>query len=273
MDCKTCGSDRAEKYCPVCGEQTFHPHQLYLKHFAEETFEGFIHFDSKFFRTVKLLVTRPGQLSVDFAAGKRVMYMKPIPFFLVVNLIFFILPFRNMYTQGLETYTSFSNYTKYHTVELVKKDMARTGLTFNEYKEVFDEQVKHLSKSYIFLYIPVYGVFFALLFWFRNKFFVEHLVFATHFMSFVLLLGLFSSIFISIPYTYFNHDKYNSVFDQSLGYFFVSAIAIYAAIAIRRFYSPPLLWSLFTAGAIGYTFFMLMQYYRLLLFFKIIYLS
>lgn len=272
MECKTCGNTHPEEFCPACGEKTFNIHQLSLKHFIEETFEGFAHFDSKFFRTVKLLLTKPGQLSIDFSQGRRVKYMRPIPFFLVVNLIFFIIPFRNMYTQGLDTYTSFDNYTKYNTVGLVQKELARTKLSLDEYTQIFNEKITHLSKELIFIYIPFYGLVFALLFWYKKRYFVEHLIFATHFMSFILLFGLLTAFFISIPYVVISHTSYSPVLDKLLGYVFITCISAYVALAIRRFYQPHMIWALLTAIGIGYSFLPLMQYYRMLLFYKIIYL-
>lgn len=272
MECKTCGNSHPEEFCPACGEKTFDVHQLSLKHFIEETFEGFAHFDSKFFRTVKLLLTKPGQLSVDFSQGRRVKYMKPIPFFLVMNLIFFILPFRNMYTQGLDTYTTFSSYQKYNTVAIVQKELARTKLSLVEYRQIFNEKIKGLSKELIFIYIPFYGLIFAILFFYQRRYFVEHLVFATHFMAFILLLGLLTAFFITIPFAVFSHSGFSPVLDQVLGYVFITCISAYAAAAIRRFYKPHMIWTLITAIGIGFTFLPLMQYYRMLLFYEIIYL-
>lgn len=89
--CKNCEAELPQTYCSVCGEKRFDKHQLTIKHFAEETMEGMMHFDTKFLRNLKVLFTRPGLLSADFLEGRQTRYMKPIAFFLVINLLFFML--------------------------------------------------------------------------------------------------------------------------------------------------------------------------------------
>ena len=107
MVCKSCENDHQENFCPACGEKAFHTKQLSLKHFVEETFEGFVHFDNKFFCSIKTLVKAPGQLSLDYTEGKRVKYMKPVQFFLIVNLIFFVLTINNLYSLSLNNYITY----------------------------------------------------------------------------------------------------------------------------------------------------------------------
>jgi Protein of unknown function (DUF3667) len=129
MDCKSCGNHHQENFCPACGEKAFDNKQLSLKHFVEETFEGFVHFDSKFFYTIKTLVTKPGQLSLDYAEGKRIKYMKPVRFFLVVNLIFFILTTNNLYNLPLNNYITYKPFTNYNTRHIVKDKLQKINIS------------------------------------------------------------------------------------------------------------------------------------------------
>lgn len=285
MNCKSCGNDHLENFCPACGEKKFDTHQLSFKHFLEETFEGLIHFDNKFLRTVKTLITKPGQLSIDYTEGRRVKYMKPVQFFLVVNLLFFFLIIgNNMYSLPLYNYVSFKPFTDYKTVQIVKEKLSKTKLSAAEYEQVFNEKIKADSKEFILVFVPFYGLIFALLFFWKKKYFVEHLVFATHFVAFVLLLNLLGFYFIKIPIYLLKIKSYSQAFDI---YYSVSVgiiLTVYVAIAILKFYnskaSPSksmrianVIWSLLVSIGIGYTFFTFIQYYRMLLFFKILYLN
>ena len=285
MNCKSCGNDHLENFCPACGEKKFDTHQLSFKHFLEETFEGLIHFDNKFLHTVKTLITKPGQLSIDYTEGRRVKYMKPVQFFLVVNLLFFFLIIgNNMYSLPLYNYVSFKPFTDYNTVQIVKEKLNKTKLSAAEYGQVFNEKIKADSKEFILVFVPFYGLIFALFFFWKKKYFVEHLVFATHFVTFVLLLNLFGFYFIKIPGYFFKIDDYSKVFNNVYGISIAIILAAYLAIAIHKFYKSQtslsklmrlanVTWSLLIGAVIGYTFFTFIDYYRMLLFFKIIYLS
>jgi hypothetical protein len=271
MECATCGNDHPENYCPSCGEKPFEPKQLSFKEFIEELFEGFLHFDNKFFRTLKQLVTKPGQLSLDYTHGRRVWYMKPIQLFLVMNLIFFILAFHNMYSLPLNNYITYNPFIRFNTQHIIKQELANSHLSLKEYTQVFNEKIKGLSKECIFLFIPFYGLAFYAFFFKKKQYFVEHLVFATHFCTFILLLTLAAFYFITIPYYSISGDDYSPTFDGISSLFTEVCIAIYAGIAIKRFYNPHLIYTIIIALATGYSFFTVIQYYRMLLFFKIVY--
>ena len=156
MICRSCGNTHQENFCPNCGEKKFHPGQLSVKHFIEETFEGFVHFDSKFFYTVKLLLTKPGQLSVDYAEGRRIRSMRPVQFFLVVNILFFFLIHNTLFNLSLDNYVTFKPFTNYNTKQIVKNKLAEEGVKYNEYRELFNEKITTESKEFIFLFVPFY---------------------------------------------------------------------------------------------------------------------
>lgn len=273
MECKTCGSDHPEVYCPNCGEKSFNPKQLSFRHYTEELFEGISHFDNKFLRTVKMLITRPGQLSLEYTQGRRMPYMRPIQFFLVVNLIFFVLTISNMYSLNLYNYTTYTPFTKFNTEHIVNAVLIKHKLSRPVYEQIFNEKIKGLSKELIFLFIPLYGSLFALLFYRKKQFFVEHLVFATHFYAFILLLTLAGFYLLSVPYALIYGVGYSANYDDIYSMLMEIIIAVYAGFAIRRFYKTRIIWTILAALIIGITFFPFIQVYRMLLFFKIIYLS
>lgn len=89
-NCLNCGHLVEEHYCSHCGQPN-----LELK----EPFWGFIghsvghyfHFDSKFFSTLVPLLTKPGQLTLDYIAGKRARYIHPVSLYIFVSIVYFLI--------------------------------------------------------------------------------------------------------------------------------------------------------------------------------------
>ena len=95
-----------ENYCPTCGQQN-HELKLPLGHLVYEVVENITHFDDKLWLTLKAIFTRPGQITVDFLAGKRVRYVPPVRLYVFVSVIFFFLVGKSVEHQvekGVEAY-------------------------------------------------------------------------------------------------------------------------------------------------------------------------
>jgi Protein of unknown function (DUF3667) len=87
--CANCNAPLVGAYCHQCG-QTAHVHRSLL-HIAEELAHGILHFDTKSWRTLPLLVARPGLLTRRYIDGQRARYVSPLALFLFsVFLMFFV---------------------------------------------------------------------------------------------------------------------------------------------------------------------------------------
>jgi hypothetical protein len=271
ITCKNCGHTIKQNFCPNCGEKRFNKNQLSFSHFVGEIFEGLTHFDNKFLRTVKTLVAKPGQLSLDYSEGIKVRYMRPIQVFLVVNLIYFFFVTGNIFSLQLQTYLNYKTFFDYNTKEIIKNRLAETSLTLGEYQELFNERVKENSKEFIFVFVPFYAVCFALLFFWKRKKFVEHIVFAAHFVCFMLLFFLLEDYLLTRPFYTITGVEYSENFDNFFQIFTIIIFSVYLFFAFRKFYKASVAWSIIAALAITLSFFFLIQYYRMLLFYKIVY--
>lgn len=87
--CANCGADLAGEYCAACG-QRHEPHVHTMAHFASEAFESITHADSRLWRTLGYLLTRPGFLTKEFFAGRRARYLPPFRLYLVISVVFFL---------------------------------------------------------------------------------------------------------------------------------------------------------------------------------------
>lgn len=78
-----------DNFCPNCGQEN-HNLNVPLKHLFLEFLEGTLHFDTKFFHTIKLLLRHPGRLTERFAQNKRADYVPPIRLYVFISFIFFL---------------------------------------------------------------------------------------------------------------------------------------------------------------------------------------
>ena len=69
-DCANCGAPLNGRYCPACGQKAASPN-VSLHEFFHEAFHEFAHVDGKIVQTLRLLLTRPGQLTREFLDGRR----------------------------------------------------------------------------------------------------------------------------------------------------------------------------------------------------------
>ena len=79
--CVNCGADLAGNYCAKCG-QPAHIHRT-LAHMVGEFLHNLFHLDARAWRTLPLLLFRPGRLTHDYIHGKRARYISPLAMFLL----------------------------------------------------------------------------------------------------------------------------------------------------------------------------------------------
>jgi hypothetical protein len=90
--CANCGTPLAGQFCGNCG-QNAHIHRT-LGGVFHDFLHGITHFDGKAWKTLPMLLFRPGKLTRDYIEGKRARYVAPVPLFLlVVFLMFFVFSF------------------------------------------------------------------------------------------------------------------------------------------------------------------------------------
>ncbi|WP_245583428.1 DUF3667 domain-containing protein [Salinimicrobium terrae] len=65
--------------------------KLAFNDFFNEFFAGIFAYDSRFYRTLGVLLFKPGKISKDYIEGKRVRYANPYRFYLSASIIFFLL--------------------------------------------------------------------------------------------------------------------------------------------------------------------------------------
>ncbi len=88
-DCLNCGTQVQGRYCHVCGQENVVPKESFWSlttHFVYDI----LHFDGKFFYTLKYLLLRPGFVARQYVDGKRTSFLHPIRMYLFTSAVFFL---------------------------------------------------------------------------------------------------------------------------------------------------------------------------------------
>jgi hypothetical protein len=247
--CASCGQPLAGRYCAACGEEVLDPHKLTVRHFLTHSLvPELVNLDGRVWRTLRFLLFRPGYLALEYAAGRRRAYVKPLRVLLVAIIVYALstqsgstitLRFGQVVLsvapvgvpQGRSIGGTLDNIDRFGVLErlFIAKHGAVESASDDQrrrFNDILADFVTPLSfASVLLLSSALY-----LLFRRRRPLFVEHAVFGMHYFSFVLLWTLIAVVFI----------KLELVGRSPVIFLILFAVALwqagYLAIALRRFY-------------------------------------
>ena len=88
LHCANCGAAMQGEFCHECG-QSIHSVLKPMHHMIEETVETVLHVDSRIVHTVPPLLLKPGFLTLEYFAGRRMRYIAPFRLMFVLCLLSF----------------------------------------------------------------------------------------------------------------------------------------------------------------------------------------
>lgn len=278
--CKTCATVYSSKYCPACGEKRVSLHDYSLTHFVENVFEVFTHFDIKVFRTLRALIFTPGTLTVEYLEGRRKPTLSPVRLFVIVNVAFFILSSLvhvHVFNQPLKNQIGrrehlFGNLMSERKQRMVEAEMARRHVGFEEFEKEFDDNSDAHAESLVFTMILPIAASVAILCGLRRRYLFEHVVFATHSVTFflvymMLVLPALILIVVALQFTGLLGKMNGTGLDPLAAGIIVFGMAAYLFAACRRVYRGGIPVNLLRAAALSLTIVPVLQLYRVLLFF------
>jgi len=93
--CKNCSTPvSGYTYCPACGQKS-DTHVLSFREFMEELADGLLNMDSRVWRSLLPLALKPGKLTIKYLRGRRMYYLPPFRLYLILSLVFFLIPGNN----------------------------------------------------------------------------------------------------------------------------------------------------------------------------------
>jgi hypothetical protein len=181
--CGNCDATLAGPFCSQCGEKKLSADDYSIRHLAEEALGEFAHFDTKFLRTLKVLLTKPGEISRAHFHGGRSRYTKPLTLFVIINVIFFLFqPHTGLLRFGYASYMGNAHYKS-----MVQSHLLETREPEQTYSVRFDANLQDQKKSLLIVSVPVLALVMGLFFVGARRTYAEHLIFSVQVYAFLLI--------------------------------------------------------------------------------------
>ncbi|MBJ7314033.1 DUF3667 domain-containing protein [Rugamonas sp. CCM 8940] len=88
--CHNCQAPTSGNYCQNCGQET-HLHPASAREFLHEFVGHYVALEGKLLGTLGRLLFRPGLLTNEYVAGRRVRFVQPLRLYLTLSVLFFAL--------------------------------------------------------------------------------------------------------------------------------------------------------------------------------------
>jgi ribosomal protein L37E/cation transport ATPase len=152
-NCLNCGQHVEKHYCSNCGQANLEIKENFWQ-FISHSIAHYFHFDNKFFQTLKPLLIEPGQVTLDYLAGKRARYINPVSMYIFVSIVYFlVVPKKLEHEQEKQQQHETVKNVKAATSD-VRKDLKEEGFDENSFvgktanffqKKVNAQEFKSLS--------------------------------------------------------------------------------------------------------------------------------
>jgi len=273
--CPECGQPIAELFCTHCGEKRVEAHDYSMRRFFGEALNVIASWESPLPRSFYALLRRPGLLTAEYLGGRRRRYLKPLQIFVLCNVVFFFaqpLTGFNTLTTPLNVHLTGLPYSA-AVRRMVHEAVERKGVAPEKYHADFNATIHSQARSLVILMVPLFACALLALYWRRRRFLIEHLVFATHFYSVFLLFLLGVHHFGLALLRGGNRLGLLTPVNDDLffGGILLLASAAYLFAAQRRVYGQSRRVTLLKTLALVITVVLILQVYRLTLFFTAFY--
>ncbi len=265
--CLNCGeallptaSGAAPRHCPVCGQET-NIRPPTLGEFAQQFGGAYFATEGALWRSLKLLLFSPGELTRQYLIGRRKHYVLPLRLYLTISVLAFLLlrvaagvslnlelPSDLDLKKGLWTVTAIESPVNAglndgvffcrglpawfctrleHRLDTDPRGLAR------EIEAMGDRLLSNLGGA-MFVMLPFFALLHKLVYWNRRLHYTEHLVFALHLHAFWYLCLLLTLL----PFTW-------------LALLVGVLVPAYALAAAKRVYGGRWLWLGLRAGVVS----------------------
>ncbi|MGN6183300.1 MAG: DUF3667 domain-containing protein [Thermoanaerobaculia bacterium] len=171
--CPNCGAELHGAYCHDCGQKA--ALHLGVHDVVHEATHEFLHLDGKILNTVRLLLFRPGQLTLDFIAGRRVRYITPLRLYLTFSVLFFAL-------------TAIVPGARQSIIQVGSDEPAAVKKQAEDEAEKLGESILHNLPRAMFVLMPAFALLTWMLYRRNQRFYIPHLYYSVHFHAFTFLV-------------------------------------------------------------------------------------
>ncbi|MGQ4277141.1 DUF3667 domain-containing protein [Pseudidiomarina sp. E22-M8] len=222
--CKNCDSELLGEFCHVCGQQDRHYIRSVFAVLGDLMGE-ISHWDSRFYRTLVSLFSRPGFLTQEFVRGRHASYVPPLRLYFFISLISFLVLTSLINFDDIQATNSELTPAEQQQLEqalteaeqqLNREDLVDHVKTPSEIlknvtvslpfatdaqQQQIEERIIELSKEpkllikrlvslapqMMLLMLPFWALFLKFIYAFSGRYYLEHLSAALHTHAFLLL--------------------------------------------------------------------------------------
>ncbi len=205
--CLNCGAPAAGRFCPECGQETTRQLRT-VAQFLEGLTAQYAARDGQLRQTLSKLFFAPGALTLEYIAGRRARYLRPLQLYLIASVIVFAaVPFFGL-NLGLRLYGDQGVHLLRSArlpagvghgyglgptpVQIIldhfdSPGVRRFGAMSPEERFTFlrARRTQYVSPFVLFL-VPLYALTLGLFYRNRRRRYAEHLIFGLHCQSFLL---------------------------------------------------------------------------------------
>ncbi|RFU49307.1 DUF3667 domain-containing protein [Paraburkholderia sp. DHOC27] len=177
-----------------------------VREFLHEYLHHHVAAEGKLFATLKLLILRPGQLTVEFLVGRRQRYVKPLSLYLTLSFVFFLLlswsgtltPARMLRIDNqpvahpAQTIAALAaSETDPDARKVLNATASFTSQLFDPVRfAAFSEHLLQRLPYALFVLMPVFAAMCAWVYRSRRQTYGVHLLFTLHLHAFIFVLFL-----------------------------------------------------------------------------------
>ncbi|NQY07157.1 MAG: DUF3667 domain-containing protein [Flavobacteriaceae bacterium] len=265
ITCPNCGTNLSHEmnFCHQCGQEN-HVKRATIKMLTVDFFSSYFTVDSKLFRSLKFLLTKPSFLSFEYLNGKIEAYIRPMRLYVFISFAYFLLlgiTSSSSPSKAFDVANSGQEISTEQLQEELKKEK-ETELTFSDGSEVESEFEKEISDKFkkifsdereqalffnylrsklpilLFIIIPVFACLLFITFYDKECYYIDHLVFAMHLQAYLFVMLIIAEIL-------------NVIFNIDLNVIAFLIFLIYGFIAAKRFYKRKFLGTFFRLSLAG----------------------
>lgn len=178
--CLNCNEDvKGDKFCSNCGQKRTPPEHLTVKYFLKNILKESASLDSKVLKTFINLFFNPGELTKEYLKGHKQKFISPIKIYLIASAIFFFSVWGIMFEAN--------NIEEQMATPQNARVIEMSNLDTETFVEKYTD-ITRKSQGYIqFLSVTALALVIFALYFRKQNFYIEHLVFAFHYKSFTYL--------------------------------------------------------------------------------------
>jgi hypothetical protein len=217
LNCQQALGEPRPRFCPACGQET-NVKPPTLREFAQQFGGAYFATEGALWRTLKLLLFKPGDLTRQYLGGRRKHFVLPLRLYLTISVMVLLamrlganLDIKTNAGGSLKSVTPAEMAREMHDFSVIEVGSGRAGLKQGAFfcenlpgwlcrrlqrrldvdPKAFAAQVAELPERFIerfgsamFLMVPLFALGLKLLYLKRGLRYTEHLVFALHLHAF-----------------------------------------------------------------------------------------